>query len=85
MLNTLLTILGRDEVAVREASAEVRVKARHQAGRRRRISDLHVDIRLDADVENAVLPRLFDRAAAECGVHATLAPAVRLTGTLTAP
>ena len=85
MLNTLLAILGRESVAVRAARAEVRVKVRLQSRSAPRISDLHVDLRLDADVDDAVLPTLFGRAADECGVHATLTPAVRLTGTLSAP
>ena len=82
MLNTLMAILGREGIPVRTASAEVRVKVRRAAHSAPRISDLHVDITVDADLDEVQRAALFRRAAEDCGVHATLAPAVHLTGEL---
>lgn len=82
MLNTLMAILGRAGIPVRTAGAEVRIKVRRAARTAPRISDLHVDITVDADLDEAQCAGLFQRAADECGVHATLAPAVHLTGAL---
>ena len=83
MLNTLMAILGREAIPVGAASAEVRHKVRRKAGVAPRISDLDVQLRVQADLDDEQRTDLFQRAADECGVHATLAPAVHLTGELT--
>ena len=84
MLNTLMAILRREAIPAGSASAAVSLKSRHSAGSAPRISDLHVHIRLDADLDDDRRADLFQQVAGECGVHATLAPAVHLSGELTA-
>jgi uncharacterized OsmC-like protein len=83
MLNTLMAILRREAISAHAASADVSLKTRHSASSAPRITDLHVHIRVDADLDDDQRADLFQRAADECGVHATLAPAVHLTGELT--
>ena len=73
LLNTLLAHAQRDAIPIRAAEAVVSTKARLRGeGAAPYISDLEVDLYVDADIDEAVRVDLEDAAASLCGVRETL-------------
>jgi uncharacterized OsmC-like protein len=73
LLNTMLARAQRDAIPIRSAEAVVSTKARLRGGDTAPyLSDIQVDIYVDADVDERIRAELEHAAAVLCGVRETL-------------
>lgn len=79
LLTTLLAQVERDGTTIRSAQAVVSTKARLRGGGAAPfLSDLEVDLYVDADLDEAARNELERKAASLCGVRETLMQAPRI-------
>jgi uncharacterized OsmC-like protein len=80
LLNTLLARAQRDSIPIRSAEAVVSTKARLRGDDAAPyLSDLQVDLYVDADIDAAARAELEDAASSLCGVRETLLRGPRVT------